>query len=255
MNAILRFLFAACLISAALIPTSANATLAIDGTPQTGTSTSGTTVTATITTTHPNDVIVVCVFLKGTASAVSGVSGTGTTGWTQRVAPSLGGGFNAAIWYGTAASPLTSVTITVTYTPSGATAGLIVFAVSGANTSSITDSNASLPDQHSGSSGSAPASGAFSTSNANDLIFTVAFEENAITQTAGAGQTLLATVSAGTTLSVAAQYEIVSVTQSSITIAFGTSATATWGVAGDAIVAATAAAAAVPLRARRGFGL
>lgn len=215
--------------------------IALDGS-ATGVWASGTSFTITsFTTTKPGDVIglVVCAILAGTAISVSSVSASGTTGWARRKSTLIGGstGNTVEFWYGTAAATLAAVTVTITLstTPQGANA--VVFGISGANTVSISDSNVALPATGTNTSSSTPTVSGVSTSNANDMIIG-AYGKNstATTQTAGAGFTLIANANSGSVSSASAEYEVVSSTQSSVSVTYGV-ATTNWAMIVDAVQA------------------
>lgn len=212
--------------------------LALDG-HATGSATSGTTVTASLTTTQPGDIIVVGVTLSSATSGmkVSSISGTGINNFAVRKALALSGtGKDVELWYGYAPLALSSVTITVTANHTIAAAALSVFGVSGGYYTVPGDPNSSIPATATGSSsGTATVSGV-STSNANDMLIGVVGIEAATTETAGSGFTLIDSKTS-TSLAVATQYEIVSATQSSISVAFGTTTGGAWGIIADAIEA------------------
>lgn len=216
--------------------------LAVDG-HVLGNWSSGTSFTAPgLTTANAGDVIVGCV-VTGSTSLVK-VSSLSTPGvvWnsTPRKQLTWNTTFSIEIWHGVAAAALSSVTTTVnlTGTPSSA-ARASVFGVSGANTGSISDPNASLPATATGAA-SAPTTTGVSTSNANDMIIAVTGHDNKGAETAGSGFTLIDSgFSSTTNPGCSTEDKVVSATQSSISVAFGT-ATGTgqqWAMVVDAIQA------------------
>jgi hypothetical protein len=149
----------------------------LDGTAATGQASTTNTLTATLTTANANDIIVVMVGVElGTgAPTVSSVSGGGLT-WTRRSQAIGNSSVTLEVWYAVAASPLTSVTITATTSANFDNGGIIAFGITGCNTASPWDSNASLPAKHSYSSAVTP-SATISTTFANDfLMFAGAFD-------------------------------------------------------------------------------
>src|SRR5437764_11317080 len=109
---------------------------AIDGS-ATGTHVGGTSVSATLTTTQANDIICCLVYAEVnnggavTAPSVSSVSGTGTTGWTQRkllTQTNVGGsGWALSFWYGKASAALSAVSITANLAATIDDAAILVF--------------------------------------------------------------------------------------------------------------------------------
>lgn len=213
--------------------------LALDG-HATGSWSSGTTITATLTTTNTNDVIVAVVGTVGNVTiTVTSISATGVT-WNGSARKTLAFSSHGdlEIWYGTAAANLSAVTITVNLSGSTLSAGNVnVFGVSGANTGSISDANASLPATGTGASGTAPTVTGVSTSNANDMIIGGCGIAGNTTETAGTNFTLIDGAGHNNE-STANEYQVVSATQSSISVAFGTAAVGgNWGMIVDAIKA------------------
>lgn len=211
--------------------------LAIDGSAVTGSWSSGSSFsTSGLTTSNANDVLVAAVVINSPSPAqtVSSISATGTSGWAKRASVTIGTGVEIELWYGVAASPLVTkpITITLTGTPSNS-ANAQVFAVSGADTSVIHDSNVSLPATALANTSSTPTVSGISTSNGNDMIIAV-LANSGSAETAGSGYTLITT--GGSTFLSGSEYKIVSATQSSISATFATAATH-WGMIVDAIVA------------------
>lgn len=145
------------------------------------TSTSGSTASLAIslTTSNANDVLLLYAIMQNDPSTVPTITsvtdnGPGLT-WTRRKRQLYGSANGNAVecWYAIAASAF-NASITVNF--SGVNANrLMAFGVSGANTSTPWDANASLPGSNSGGAGAttlAPSS-ALSTTSANTGIFTI----------------------------------------------------------------------------------
>jgi hypothetical protein len=149
--------------------------LAPDGSAQ-GTSLGATSsCTVTLTTTNPNDIIIVASAYNGpTGTVVSTVTGGGLT-FVARSTTFYTLGENIEEWWAVAPTPLSAVTFTVTFNqstsgaPDGAYAVASAFALSGANTSSLFDTHSGLPIQTSGHTGTDPVS--VSTSASNTFIW------------------------------------------------------------------------------------
>jgi hypothetical protein len=117
-----------------------------EGVNGTGQTTSQSSIATTITTNHSNEIILAIVGRQSNVS-VTGISGTGTSSWTQYSSTQHEGTDDYVdIWYGIAASPLAAVSITATF--SGATPNssmVLTGLVSNGNTASPFDSNGSVP--------------------------------------------------------------------------------------------------------------
>ncbi len=194
-----------------------------------------------LTTAHSPDVVIVgcdCWPYHGSFT----VSDTAGLNFQQRTGQvSIGGGQFIQTWYAIASNPLTADSISVRSTLTGETwYGVVVFAVSGANTTSPFDSNPSIPKTQAniGCSGNDPCNTGVSTS-ANDLVFQFGGDTGYTTQTAGTGFTLIQANAVGQ--DAYAQYEIASSPLSSATLSFGTSQVSDFGVIADAIRPATSA--------------
>lgn len=141
---------------------------AIDGSVS-STTPGGSTVTLSLTTTQPNDVIVVFTVCGSSGDATS-ISDTAGLTWTKRTATANFGGSTSGEWYAVSTGVLTADTITVNYSAAGG-GRTEAFGVSGANTSAPFDSNASFPAKTgSGSSVTTLSTGALTTNHANDLL-------------------------------------------------------------------------------------
>lgn len=192
---------------------------------------SGTTASASLTTTSANDVIVAQTFAP-TGQTVTGVAGGGLA-WAKRGALTPTGGQALEEWYAIAASPLSAVSITVTFS-GGGSHGLTLFGVSGANTTTPFDTNVSLPAATFVSFGSS-ASVSISTDNANDMLVAFAISSASTTFTPPAGfSTILAD-----DIMRSASAEVVSATQSSAAIQYNIASAHALTLFVDAIQAAS----------------
>jgi hypothetical protein len=182
-------------------------------------------ITCILTTTQSNDIIIVSS--SANTATVTSVTGGGLS-FTQRAASP--GGSDVSEWSAVAASPLSSVTLTINFsgTPSACTG--CAFGVSGANTSTIWDSNGSIP-----ASNSTAGDPTFSTTNANDIVIG-SIRGNTATPTSGSGWTAIYAPSNGFYI---CQYQIFSSPQSGTTCALGTGSGNGNGYVVDAIIQAT----------------
>lgn len=218
--------------------------LAIDGTAAGQNSTgSGTAVTSgPLTTANANDIIIAVVFLStGGLLTTESVSATGLS-FSQRSA-TVTLSLDLEVWYAVASSPF-SGTVTCNYSAAVPDAIILVFGVSGANTASPWDTNVSIPAVNNGASGIPTVTGV-STSNANDMLLGFVGQFNGV-QTAGGGYSIAMSLVTPIIDSAYAEYQLVSSTQSGVSVAFGTSAAHSWIMIADAIVAGPSAASSVP---------
>lgn len=215
--------------------------LALDTTATGGTGAAG-NYTATLSTSGPNRIVIVCAYSTG---AVSGVSDTAGLTWTKRGAVNVGAK-NLVCYYAVATAQLSSDVITVAI-PSGDYGNAIAFSISGANTGSPLDPNASLPASESNG-----ASMVVSTTDANDFIFGFYASIGGNTlPTPGAGWTEAAS-NQNYPGGAEVQYQIVSAAQTNLSIAQSGGVGGVYGV-GDAIVAAAAASSVYPFRRNRSY--
>ena len=184
----------------------------------------------TITTTKPNDIIV--LFFGGNgfpAATVSGVSSPNTTGWAQR-----GSSGQLTEWVGKASSVLTKEPLTVTISGSPIYwVGAQVVAISGANFSSPFDGHSGLPVTGN------PVS--ISTSNTGADLILGGYLYGTGTPTAGAGWTGVGIGWNG----IFAQYQVTSGAQTSLSITRGFAASTAQSGIGDAFVQASGATIAI----------
>lgn len=153
-------------------------TLALDGHAAASGSVSGTgTISATLTTTSTDDVIIACIYNEAQGHTagphdVSGVTGGGLT-WTQR-SKETSTAFNGSsmeVWWAHAPSALSSTSITATFSGTTDDASIIVFGVSGANTSAPFDTDVSLPAKTQATASSIPSISGVSVTSAASLVF------------------------------------------------------------------------------------
>jgi hypothetical protein len=174
-----------------------------------GSATSGSSMTITLTTNNPNDVLYLSIISR--TSYVTGVTSTlNSLTWTCREASgstiALSNARYVSTWY--AIQPSSgATTITITFNTATTGASVVVFGISGADTSSPFDGNAAYTT---GTGTSATVSK--TTTNANDLIIgSLALRSSNPTPTVGSGYTLIQTASQTTnTNEVSAEYKTVS---------------------------------------------
>jgi FecR protein len=202
----------------------------LDGNAFTNSAVPSVATSVSLTTSNANDVIIVDIVQNG--ATVSSVTDTAGLQWHLRaVAGAVP--FATYEYYAIAPNALSADAITVNFVGTTSYVDVNAFGVSGANTSSPFDSNASVP---------APttSTGSITTSNADDFIFAgYRFGFNA-TPTAGSGWTAI-NASGDYYLS---EYQIVSTTQAGL-VATASSADENGGIV-DAIVRAPASAPTPP---------
>ncbi|HXW36993.1 MAG TPA: hypothetical protein VEJ36_03710 [Nitrososphaerales archaeon] len=213
---------------------------------------SGTTLSATLTSCQANDLIVVVITGSSTTETVSSVTATGLT-FTARTSET-GNGESVFEYYAYTTTALTSELVTVTMSAAHSY-DVEVFGVTGVSSSSKYDPNASVPGKATGTGGffgTDPSVTGISTTNPTDLIVGLEGDSSGTIQTAGTGFTLLAShTNTGQVISV--EYEIVSSTQSGVTVSFGT-ATTDWVMIADAIDPASSSQIRTSLSAPQHLG-
>lgn len=218
------------------------AALAIDGTPVTATPANAASGTVTFTVPSTNDVIV--LFIKNTTGAtVSTITDVSNLTWAKRKQVAVGGGvLNAEEWYAVSSTTQTSDVVTVNF--SGATTGirLSVLGVSGANTGTPFDTNVSLPGSNTTSAATSLAA-TISTTNANDMLISSTYIVTSGTITRPSG--FSSAISVGSFADISNQ--IVSSTQSSLAVTYNYSNSTAAAMIVDAIQAASAGVAGVPV--------
>lgn len=237
----------------AMVPNSAitpQTPLAIDGTPQGGIATGGTTCAPSALTTTTAGIVIFATHAEATAiqgdhPIASGVSGGGLT-WARRSTLSLDGGVapyaTLDVWWAYSSGALTAQTITVTWgNVTIDDMSCVVFGVknfTGTNYQTQPwDSNGSLPATASSTGTSAPTVSGVGTTSANTMLLGIGGTTSGTNVTAGSGFTIIKNqhngggVNASDTFT---EQDVVSVTQSGISIAF-TGSVARWTMIGDAL--------------------
>lgn len=211
--------------------------MSLDGHANGGTA-SGTSFTVTLTTTSPNDIVIVHAY--SSAGAVQSVTSAHLT-FTDRKPINAVSHFMSE-WYAVASSALSAEVITVSFGATTVTASGVAFGVSGANTASPFDPASGFPYTSSGAS-SAPSVTGIATSYVNDLTIGLEGNSGSSANTAGTlGGVSMALADQGTTSGARtdAEYLAVSSLQSSATMTFGTSVT-NWIMFSDALAPASGA--------------
>jgi hypothetical protein len=189
-----------------------------------------------LTTANAKDIIVACVAIGnsggggvgpagGTVSSISDAAGLT---WNLRKAVSaFGGSTDLEVWWAFSSGMLSSDVITANLSQAVDDACINVFAVSGANTASPWDTNASLPKSSSSLTNPCTISGV-STDSSNTMLLGFWGNDGVfISLNAGTGFTLTdhnGTSVSGDAGSIASEYKIVSSPQSSVSVAFGSNA-------------------------------
>ncbi len=194
-----------------------------------------------LTTTNANDVIVAFVFTSGNSSSTVGSLSTAGVVWesnartTKAVAST-----DFELWYGTAVATLPAAVTTAMFNasvgPSGF-ASVVVFGISGASTSIIVDANMSLPVSAT-STGGLPLVMGVSTTTANDFVLAGVVVSNlgGSAETAGAGFSIVTSITGAGLYPETVQYGVVSGMLSSISVTFGTTTPNTWVMIVDAVI-------------------
>lgn len=180
-----------------------------------------------LTTANANDIIVVIATIN--SGPVTSVVGGGLT-WNFVIADGPTAASQIEFWYAVAASALSSVTITVTQTGSGFIT-VDAFGISGADTSTIFDANASTPDSST--------TGLLSiTTDTADTFIIGGYRISVANPTEGSGWTKISGADFQLT-----EYMIVSSTQSALAVTIGTGNGSQNGGVGHAIIIAAAGGA------------
>jgi hypothetical protein len=191
---------------------------------------SAASLTLTLSTTQANDVIYLYGFISGTSFSQSVSSSHVTWAASARDTVQIGGD-TLFTWKGTASGALSSEVITITWDTT-AFVSAVVFAVSGANTSSPFDSGGSSNVPVGNTTG---ADLVIDTNNANTFI-AAGYLTTDGTMTAGSGWTAIPNTDDSSTF-LFVEYQIASSAQSSLSATFAND-TSEGGIA-DAIVAAS----------------
>ena len=223
--------FLSLIISLSLCPW-ADAALGQDGSVHKNVTT-GSSTTLTLTTSNANDIIVMVATINDSATgpSVSSITSSNTTGWARRTSANVTAipQESIDIWYGTAANALSSEVITVNWSGTVTFVTIDIFGISGADTTTKSDSNASCPVSNS----TLNTDSTISTSNANDFIIGAYRFSGTANPTQGSGWTKIS----GANFQLA-EYKIVSATQSSLDITIGTGNADNNGGVADAIIQA-----------------
>lgn len=211
--------------------------ITIDGSASNRCGTSSSCATSLTTSSSP-DVVYVSFDIGSGGIPSASCSSTHLT-FTQRAAYLPSGGISMVTFYAVASSTLSSESITCSISSSH---NLVVMAwgISGANTSTIFDSNASLPATNGADGTDTSGSVTISTSNANNfLIGSIGIAGSKCTPTGTSGFTWIGTCqNAPTGYS---EYEIVSSTQSGLNVGFSWSGGAAFAMIADAVMQYSAA--------------
>jgi hypothetical protein len=182
----------------------AQAIAALDGYNSTNTVTSQ-TMTITLTTTKSNDVLYLS-FVGESNTGVSSISSTGgTSAWKYRAGvETTDSASQLSTWYATWTSS-GKTTITINLNGTGTHVAVIVFGISGANTTSPFDGNAVTNKNDSGT-----ASASITTSTSNDLIIGALGVETTSAPANGSGFNSIANQAAPSTRETSDEYSIAS---------------------------------------------
>lgn len=182
-------------------------------------------VSAALTTAFTNDVIIAVIgnFGFGSAPVVFSVLGGALT-WQKRFAQNFtdsnGIYSNIEEWYAISSSPLTAVSIsaTINNTNGVSESNIVLFGVKGANTLSPFDPNTSIPAA-ADTQFVDPAVTAISTTNSNDFIIGAVQGYQLKAGSPDTGFTRIAAIG-GTNSGLDTEYDVVSATQSGITVSW-----------------------------------
>jgi hypothetical protein len=211
-------------------------TLAIDGAVS-GLNGSYPPTTFNLVTTQDNDVLIVTAgsFDSGGYKTVTGITSNPALTWTlrKRVQYIHGSAYqNFEEWYAVWTSHGTiSITVAVSGAPNVQGWTGIAFGISGADTTTIFDSNAGA-NPSAGGDGTSNPSVNITTSNAHDMIVGLLYKYNVGTPTVGSGFTLI--VSCVNNLE-HGEYKVVTATQSATAVNW-TIVTTNWNLIADAIM-------------------
>ncbi len=198
--------------------------------------TTGSPKTLTLTTANAGDIIIVgglCnLGISGFPTGVSSITDVAGLTWHKRVDANVPGGagdFYIFEYYAVAPSALSSDVITVTFSRATTYLSMAAFGVSGANTSSPFDPNASIPTQTDGGSNAV-----VSTTDANTFVIGITRQSTNSNPGPGTGFTSIAGAAGGY---VEVEYAVFSSAQTNLSVGDGAVST-TNGIIADAIVAA-----------------
>ena len=202
-----------------------------------GSVSSGKTITTSSMTAQANELVIILITGNSSSPTVSSVTdsfGTHLTYHQQVAYSSSSAGQCLYVYYAVTGSQTGSFTVTVTMS-SNYNYCVQAFGITGANTATPFDTNGNLPAKNVGTSSSLPTVTGVSTSNANDMILAFEGQTSSTTQTAGSSFTAPAgLLHNANSLGNNVEYQIVSATQSSVSVSFGTSVTP-WIMAVDGV--------------------
>jgi hypothetical protein len=271
--ALMRFVLVLVILLLGAPGGAAYAALAVDGTTTGACNTTKTTCAATgLTTASTNDIIILFVAAGSLTTTPPTLNVPTATGLTFTLRGSTSGntstnnGMILSEYYAIASATQSSKIITATTTSAADTITMVAFGVSGGNTSTPFDTHSGLPAsaQNLTATGSTVVITGFSTSNANDMIIASAMAManifasmpgNATSYTAGP---FVNNSGASTFAPTTSEYDIVSASQSSVSVGWATGgafdSTVRWFMMADAIQQASAGVTAVPGLALTGAG-
>lgn len=200
--------------------------LALEGTPVHAQASSGTSMNIGPFTTSNPALIVIVNLTNQAAGVISSISGGGLS-WSQRTAST--GPNKIYEWTALAAVALSAVTFTINYSTSISFSAADIFAISGHDATTTFDVNASIP----ANSLTDPIT--ISTSNANDFIIGGFRLASQTTPTQGSGWTKISGADFLLT-----EYQIVSATQTNLSVSIGTGVGDANGGIADAVMQALA---------------
>jgi len=189
------------------------------------------TCSVSLTTAHPNDVVIVGCNCWPSAVQFLVKDSAGLTFHLRSPQLAIGGGGFVETWYAVSSSALTADKVSVSTNQTGETwFGVVAFAVSGANTAvpfvgGLPDDQANLPCATYCSEGVTVPAGSF--------VFQFGGSAGNTIQTAGAGMSLIA--ASNRDADVFAQYEVLPSSLTGATLSFGKSSVSDYGIVADAI--------------------
>lgn len=200
--------------------------LALDGSGHNSAGSPGSSLTVSLTTSVSDSVIVVTVLVND--FQVTSITASNIPSITLRKRQAVsGGGFYIEEWQGVATGTLSSETITVNFGGTVGFATIDAFGISGADTSTVWDSNGALPD------GQTTSTCSITTSNADDFLIGTYRFGSEVNPTQGAGWTKISGANGLLT-----EYKIVSATQSGTSVTIGTGNGDQNAGIGDAVIQA-----------------
>lgn len=208
-------------------------TITLDGSAS-GHGSSVVSVTATLSTNSNPDVIIAFCTIDSPSLHVSGITASGLS-FTKRASSTGSNNFDVEEWYAIASSQLTNVVVTCSNSGTD-NMDLEVFGISGANTGSPFDTHAGIPSVAYSSSGSTTPATTITTSNANDMIIGLVATQYKSGQSLvkGSAYTLVLSDVVGHP-NVGSEYEVVSATQSGLSVGWTLGVSTQWTVIADAV--------------------